>query len=406
MNYQIHLEHTINIFKRMNISSNIIYSPNNEIPSTIDLQLREMLFQKSDYANLLHNSLQQAQENTIYCFYDEYECKYIFLQLPNVDNTYFFIGPYLLESIHDNQVEEKIHNLGLPEEKISILKTYYAQLPIIEDENILFAIINTLADVLWEQYSLEYVEYMIPDFIDPIVINNLIQTDNEYKFTLEMIEQNYENEKVLITAISKGQLHKVSHIASSVFTNGTEQRLKDNLRNRKNYLIILNTLLRKGAEYGSVHPLHIHNLSSLFAKKIENILTLKDSFKLQEDMIKEYCLLVKNHSLKKYSSLIGRIITLIEYDLTQDLSLHTLAEKVNVNASYLSTAFKKECDITLTDYIHKKRLEKALQLLNHTNKQIQTIAYECGIQDTNYFIKLFKKETGITPSQYRKLKTK
>ena len=404
MKYQIQLEHTINILKRMNISSTIIHSPQKEIPSSIDLRLREMLFQKSNYTNLLHNSIKQAQTNTIYCFYDEYECKYIFMQLPGIEDTYFFIGPYLLEEINYTQAEEKIKSLGLPDEKIAILNTYYAQLPIIEDENILFSIINTLADILWENYSLDYVEYVIYDFIDPIVINNNPNTENEFKFTLEMIEYNYENEKILMNAVSKGQLHKVSHIAASVFTNGTEQRLKDTLRNRKNYLIILNTLLRKAAENGYVHPLHIHNLSSIFAKKIENIPSLKESFKLQEDMMKEYCLLVKNHSLKKYSTLIGRVITLVEYDLTQDLTLHTIANKINVNASYLSSAFKKECNMTLTDYIHKKRIEKALQLLETTNKQVQYVAYECGISDTNYFIKLFKKETGITPSQYRQLK--
>ena len=61
--------------------------------------------------------------------------------------------------------------------------------------------------------------------------------------------------------------YKVNAIASAVFNNGTEERTSDTLRNRKNYLIILNTLLRKASESGGVHPYFIHIFSSKYAKK-------------------------------------------------------------------------------------------------------------------------------------------
>ena len=118
-------------------------------------------------------------------------------------------------------------------------------------------------------------------------------------------------------------------------------------------------------------------------------------------MLTKYCLLVKKHSLKQHSTLIGRVITLISYDLSADLSLKAVAASLKVNASYLSSAFKKECGETLTDYVNKKRMESAAVILAHTNKQVQTIAEECGILDLNYFIKLFKKQYGITPTKYR-----
>ena len=224
---------------------------------------------------------------------------------------------------------------------------------------------------------------------------------NLQKMYGEFIEQNYENEKVLIEAVSKGKLHKVDMIVSSILNQGTEERLTDSVRNRKNYLIILNTLLRKAAEFGEVHPIQIHRLSSEFAQKIEKLYTIGDSLDLQKDMIQKYCLLVKEHSLKKYSHLIGRVITLISYDLTADLSLKYISSLMNVNASYLSATFKKECGETLTEYVHRKRMEAAAFMLSHSDKQIQTIAEECGILDVNYFIKLFKKQYGITPTQYR-----
>ena len=92
---------------------------------------------------------------------------------------------------------------------------------------------------------------------------------------------------------------------------------------------------------------------------------------------------------------------MISYDLSANLTLKHIASIMNVNASYLSATFKKECGETLTNYVNRKRVENAAYILAHSNKQIQTIAEECGILDVNYFIKLFKKQYGVTPTQYK-----
>jgi len=88
-------------------------------------------------------------------------------------------------------------------------------------------------------------------------------------------------------------------------------------------------------------------------------------------------------------------------DLTADLSLKANADALNVNASYLSTLFKKETGSTLTDYVNRKRIEHAVYLLNTTSLPISTVGQRCGIQDDNYFTKMFKKYTSMTPKQFR-----
>ena len=190
-------------------------------------------------------------------------------------------------------------------------------------------------------------------------------------------------------------------MASTVFNNGAEQRLADSLRDRKNNLVILKTLLRKAAEQGGVHPWHIHRLSSHYAERIENSRTMKQSLSLQEEMIRAYCQLVKRHSLSRYSHHVGQVITLVQYDLTADLSLNTIANRLNVNGSYLSRLFHQEYGCTLTQFINKQRIEHSIHLLQTTDKTVQVISADCGIQDVNYFIKLFKKQTGLTPVQFR-----
>ena len=159
--------------------------------------------------------------------------------------------------------------------------------------------------------------------------------------------------------------------------------------------------MRKAAEAGAVHPLHIDSLSSRYAKKIELATSTNALISLQREMIHKYCLLVKNHSMKGYSLLIRKVLTQIDSDLTANLSLRTQAEHLNINSSYLSTLFKKETGTTLTEYVNRKRIEHAIFLLNTTNLKIQAIAQACGIPDVNYFTKIFKKQIGITPKDYR-----
>lgn len=118
-------------------------------------------------------------------------------------------------------------------------------------------------------------------------------------------------------------------------------------------------------------------------------------------MIRSYCLLVKRHSLSQYSYYVGQAITLVQYDLTADLRLKTIADQLNVNSSYLSNLFHKEYGCTLTEFVNRQRIDHGILLLQNTSKSVQAVAAECGIHDVNYFIKLFKKQTGFTPSRYR-----
>ena len=402
-----YIEFVTALLGKFQIACHVMENPDQHISSDIDCGLRAMLFGEHNYSKLLLNSPMESKANVIYRFFDEYLCHYIFFQIPDCEkNRYFYIGPYLPSLPTEEFIMQKSNQLQLTPAQTGQFQAYYRNLPIIEDENILFSIVDTLGTFIWNgtnNFNMEYINYEIPDKRRPIYSTDLfegIDIENS-DLTLEMIEQNYQNEKLLMEAISKGKLNKVDMIASSVLHKGTEDRLPDSLRNRKNYLIILNTLLRKAAENGEVHPYHIHNLSSFFAIKIEDLYTVEHSLKLQSEMIRKYCQLVKEHSLKKYSQLVGRVITLISYDLSAPLTLRHIATAMNVNASYLSALFKKECGETLTDYVNRKRMEYAAYILAHSDKQIQNIAEECGILDVNYFIKLFKKQYGVTPTQYR-----
>lgn len=72
-----------------------------------------------------------------------------------------------------------------------------------------------------------------------------------------------------------------------------------------------------------------------------------------------------------------------------------------ISKSYLSSLFKKETDMTITDYVNHKRIQYASVLLSTTHLQIQTVAQHCGMMDVQYFSRLFKKIKGESPVEYR-----
>jgi two-component system response regulator YesN len=89
----------------------------------------------------------------------------------------------------------------------------------------------------------------------------------------------------------------------------------------------------------------------------------------------------------------------------EEISLNDAAELVYLNPKYLSELFKKETGITFTDYIINYRLEVAKEYLEDARFNINEVAELVGYKDIKYFSKLFTKIVGISPSKYKKMFT-
>ncbi|MBS4210496.1 response regulator [Bacillus sp. FJAT-50079] len=84
-----------------------------------------------------------------------------------------------------------------------------------------------------------------------------------------------------------------------------------------------------------------------------------------------------------------------------DLTLTMIAQMVGVTPSYLSRLFKKEVGINFVDYLQQIRINKAKDLLNIPNMKILEVSEMVGFNNAEYFSRIFKRFTGITPQNYR-----
>ena len=93
----------------------------------------------------------------------------------------------------------------------------------------------------------------------------------------------------------------------------------------------------------------------------------------------------------------------IEEHYMEPVKLEEIARHVGLNETYLSSIFKKQVGKSLIDYLTYTRVQHAKELLINRNKSVNEIAEEVGFNDAKYFTKRFKKYTGVSPNEYRKL---
>ncbi len=101
------------------------------------------------------------------------------------------------------------------------------------------------------------------------------------------------------------------------------------------------------------------------------------------------------------NQLVKKSMLFVHEHLTDDISLETIATAVNTNPSYLSRIFKKECGETLSEYITRLRIEKAKELLVLPDQLVYLVSESVGYHDSTYFSTIFKKYTGMSPTEYR-----
>lgn len=87
---------------------------------------------------------------------------------------------------------------------------------------------------------------------------------------------------------------------------------------------------------------------------------------------------------------------------TEKIALDALSEQFFINKFYLTRVFKEQYGISINNYLYEKRITQAKQLLRFTDEPIESLCIRCGIDDANYFTRLFKKVEGVTPGNYRK----
>lgn len=352
-----------------------------------------------DPSDFLHYFMKHAKAGDIMIAVSPFETFYVSAFTDEERKDFFIVGPFVEYAVTDEFIYRIMENLGLKENNYIDMKEYYQRLPVLDRtkiEMIIRGIINELvsAELNGKTYFYDSMETEAGPY----------QSEGDENIRARLLEERYALENHFLEAVSEGNLtkayeyeHQLGKYTSSI------KRTRDSIRNYKNMLVIMNTLLRKSAEKGGVPPIYLDNVSNKWAIQIERATSLRKLQKMHEEMVRAYCILVKNYSLKEFSPLVRRTINYISINLSGELTVQSLGGELGVTSDYLSRIFKKETGTTIIDYINRRRVDASLKLLNATDLQIQDIASYVGIGDISYFGRLFKRYIGMSPGKYRGL---
>lgn len=238
--------------------------------------------------------------------------------------------------------------------------------------------------------------YKIAKGCNSVICYRDVQENNEnYYYPVEI-------EAKLINCIKAGQFNEVKTVINDIFRENFEKRHLSYKLMLCLFFDIMSTAIKTFSE---IKIDYIDVFGTGF-DPVEQILECQTAEEMHKTIINIYdrvCTYIVNNRRSRNTELKDRIISYIDthYD-NPNLSVAFIAEKMEINPSYLSYFFKEQTGQNLTDYINTVRLKRAEALLEDKNLTINKIAEMVGYGAANTFIRIFKKDRGVTPGEYRK----
>ncbi len=374
-------------------------SPPYEELDMVDQGLRKTIFHSDLYDTLFRGV--DVRPHTLYQVTDNFQCTYILLLLPDSEDL-LVCGPVVFEQFQGERLAELLEELAVPEELHAQMRDYYMNVAFLASQSYFTSLFTLFAEYLFGRDAYEFVD---TDFGERErwgqLYSQYFRIPDQPFLSIQMIEERYKFENILVDAVQSGNESRALEAMGSSQGHSLPSRLNSALRDAKDYSITLNTLMRKAAESAGVHPIHVDSLSNSHVKTIEGLTSVDQCHVFQRQCIIAYCRLVRDYARSSHSPLTQKALTYISTDLCADLSLHSLASVLSVNASYLSSLFKKEMGMPLTEYVNRSRIRHAQKLLGSTELPIKDIAVQCGIPDVYYFSRLFRRIADTTPGAWR-----
>ncbi|MDN5315352.1 MAG: hypothetical protein PWP10_4102 [Clostridiales bacterium] len=237
-----------------------------------------------------------------------------------------------------------------------------------------------------------------------------MNTDLEQKMIRERLKNTYRSfqhpsyllEQRLNQAIIASDKQGALAILDQINSLERAELAPSPLRSLKNSIIGSCTMYTRACIAGGVDSETAFMLSDLYIRQIEQITNSVEAEKLEYDMLIAFIDLVNENSSPKYSPPIRKTMSYIQHHIQLKLTLADVASYVGIHPNYLCSLFKAETGQSIMQVYDQERCEAIKRFLSHTNISLTDIADNFDFSSVSYFSSYFKKQTGISPSEYRK----
>lgn len=214
-----------------------------------------------------------------------------------------------------------------------------------------------------------------------------------------------EDELQFYNAVKTGDVDYVANNCKNhVFLNPEGMgRLSDNpLQNLKYHFVITTAMITRNSIDGGMEAENAYGLSDFYIQKVDKCQSKEEISDLHQimcsDFTKRMQQLVRN---TVYSKHIVLCIDYIYNHIYNRITLKQLANQLDLSESYLSKLFVNEVGMPISDYIRKKKIERAENMLKFSDYDIAVIANYFSFSSQSHFTQAFEKQVGLSPKKYR-----
>lgn len=317
------------------------------------------------------------------------------------EGTWFVAGPFSTSLYSDDKALLLVDDAKLSADLLTDYKLYYCSYRVV-DLTIFSQLINSIALSIAKikarftltTISSNYRTSALPDYLK--------ETDTHIDYAT--IGRRYAAENKFIESLQIGDTE--SALKNLARMRQMADGLAVKLQGQTGFLIgcaIIRTLVRQGVKDTGIHVVTLHMITTKYMERMHKETNFLAYEKWSREFIIDICRAVRESSQGEYSQLIRHAIGYINLNLGEQIQINDIAKEVNLSTSHLSRLFKLETGDNISNYLTKKRVEKACRLLKFTDLPIGDISCHVGYLDNSYFVKVFKKLQQASPSEYRKV---
>ena len=228
-----------------------------------------------------------------------------------------------------------------------------------------------------------------------------------YKAVDTTIASNYALEQKLWKAVREGNLNYQKDLEVAI-ANTTPGNISDGhyLRQDKNIAIIQVALACRSAMEGGLSPEIAYPISDRYIQRIEACNSVSEVSEISIGVLDDYILRVHQAKLRAgMSHPICECCDYISMHPEENPDIHQMAQKYGYTPYYFSKKFKQEVGMSLREFAVKEKVERAKMLLAQSAMSVSDISEALGFNSQSYFGSVFRKITGMTPSEFQRIHT-
>ncbi len=318
------------------------------------------------------------------------------------ERGYIAVGPVLYSALLPETIQALLEDNGIPREERKRWAAYYRALPVMTQMQLVHAAI--MLHLLVHGVDLEPHDILnqVHALERPLVRSEELEQQLLSRRENETLHHDPYMEVRLYDCVRNGDkagaLQMLAAFPEESF--GVLSRTS-HLRNRKNLAIVTVTMATRAAIDGGMFWELAYTLSDLHIQKIEDLREVRQVDHAQKDVVADFAERVRQIREERVSRTIAECQNYIFNHLFEEIKLEQLSGLTGFNGNYISQRFKKETGMSFRAYVTARRIEEACRLMKYTKLTFTEIATRLCFHDQSHFTKAFKKQTGVTPKQYR-----